>query len=199
MRNKKPVVVCFALFLILISSSCVPVPYIHTDGPYRGKVVELETEEPIEGAVVAARWFIVAYINYEKFCDVQETVTDKNGEFELPMGWCVSNIFAQLDNPSVVIFKPGYLGYPPLGYNQAERQTYMPTFTGDEFKNEKQYNVIVIGKPKTVDERKLVLSDVESFLYVDIRDQKIREEKAKYLLERTAIERKNLGLPARRQ
>jgi hypothetical protein len=44
--------ILISLFVIfLISSGCV-----HSDGPYSGEVIELDTGKPIEGAVVAADW-----------------------------------------------------------------------------------------------------------------------------------------------
>lgn len=81
-KNTKQLVIGFVVILLcLISSACA-----HSDGPYRGKVVELETGNPIEGAVVAARWMIEPFVHSERVCDAKETLTDKNGEFELPKG-----------------------------------------------------------------------------------------------------------------
>lgn len=125
------------------------------DGPYKGKVVELETGEPIEGVVVAARWLITTWVHTERICDAKETVTDKNGEFKLPKGWCISHPFAKIDKPSVVVFKPGYLGYPPLGASPEERRAQMPYFSGYEFRDRNQYQVIRLGRPKTKKEREL--------------------------------------------
>lgn len=180
-----PIKIVIGLFIGFLLSSCVP--YIHCDGPYRGRVVELETGEPIEGAVVAARWMIVTFINLEKICDAQETITDKNGEFELPKGWCWSNIFAKMYKPYVVIFKPGYLGYPPLGYNQEQRKTYMPDFTGDEFKDEKQFYIIKLGRPKTREERIHTLDSAD----FPIDDEVVK--KLPNLIQFINDERKNLG------
>ena len=135
---------------------------VHMDGPYRGKVVELETGKPIEGAVVAAEWTIKVFAHYERRCDLKETVTDKNGEFELPKGWCVSQPFAEVYKPQVVIFKPGYLGYPPLGYNQEQRRVYMPHFSGKEFRDKKQFNSLELGRPNAREERELTLGHAES-------------------------------------
>ena len=39
----------------------------HSDGPYKGKVIDLETGEPIEGAAVAGVW--VLEFNFTPFCD----------------------------------------------------------------------------------------------------------------------------------
>ena len=154
-KNTKQLAIGFVVVLLcLISSACV-----HTDGPYRGKVVELETGKPIEGAVVAARWTIEPFVHTERICDAKETVTDKNGEFELPKGSCTSHPLAQMYGPYVVVFKPGYLAYPPSGNSPEERRIQMPSFTGHEFQDEKQFYIIKLGKPKTREERELTYGD----------------------------------------
>ncbi|MCK7478870.1 MAG: carboxypeptidase-like regulatory domain-containing protein [Candidatus Moduliflexus flocculans] len=63
------------------------------DGPYKGKVVDAETGEPIEGALVAGFWYVDLYglrisDPLTVFCDAQETMTDKDGAFSLPKGSC---------------------------------------------------------------------------------------------------------------
>jgi hypothetical protein len=155
----------------------------HSDGPYRGKVVDLETGEPIEGAVVAAVWTLT-----HRFCDAKETVTDKNGEFILPKGWCFSFWpFTEIDYPEVVVFKPGYLGYEPLGSTFEEKKARMPGFTGHEFQNKKEYNIIRLGRPKTRMERELTQSHAQIFT-----DECY--DKLPILLKMINEERRNLGL-----
>lgn len=136
------------------------------DGPYKGKVVDLDTGKPIEGAVVAGSWYLEVFAGWPSFCDTKETVTDKNGEFVLPRAWCINFWpIASLSIPGeVVVFKPGYLGYPPLGSNQEERKSYMPDFTGDEFADSRQYNLIKLGMPKTREERLFTLHKAEDIL-----------------------------------
>ncbi len=187
MKNKKRIVIGFVVVLFcLISSACA-----HSDGPYKGKVVELETGNPIEGAVVAASWSIEEVPHAQKICDAEEAVTDKNGEFVLPKGSCISHPLAKMFGPYVIVFKPGYLGYPPLGATQQERKTYMPNFTGDEFKDKKQYNVIELGKPKTRKEREFTVAHAEGLL-----DDKALK-KLPTLLKLTNEENRNLGLGER--
>lgn len=171
MKNKTQLLLSLAAVLILITSTACA----HSDGPYRGKVVELETGKPIEGAVVAARWTIEPFVHTERICDAKETLTDKNGEFELPKGSCTSHPLAQMYGPYVVIFKPGYLGYPPLGNNPEEKRVKIPSFTGDEFKDEKQFYVIKLGRSKTRDERELTLDEARSLLYIT-DDEKVFEK-----------------------
>lgn len=179
---------CSLVMMFIMTSRSFGAGWVfHHDGPYRGKVVELETGKPIEGAVVAADWVIEPFVHSERICDAKETVTDKNGEFELPKGTCVSHPFADMYKPYVVIFKPGYLGYPPLGYNQDQRKTYMPDFMGDEFKDEKRYYVIKLGRPKTREERIHTLDGAD----FPIHDEVV--EKLPNLIRFINDERKNLG------
>ncbi len=177
-----------SLFIVATNSFSADFLY-HSDGPYKGKVIDLDTGKPIEGAVVAGVW--VLEFNFTPFCDAKETVTDKNGEFILPKASCLSLWpLAQMGRLGMIVFKPGYLAYPPLGATFKERRARMPDFTGDEFKNKRQYSVIRLGKPETRMERELTYGDagglftiVEAFGRLPI------------LLRLNNEERKNLGLP----
>lgn len=160
------------------------------NGPYKGKVVELDTGKPIKGAVVAGSWHLETVIGCPWFCDAVETTTDKNGEFVLPRAWCISlwpiarlNIY---DKP--VVFKPGYLGYPPLGNNKEELNAHMPNYTGREFLDKNQYYIIELGRPKTREEKESTLSEVS--LIFDFNET---YKKLLTLLKFINMERKNLG------
>lgn len=93
------------------------------DGPYRGKVIDAETKEPIEGAVVVAVWWnevLKFYSGWPKaetyFADAKEALTDQNGEFEMP-GYVVGAVGITkfgIQWPRFFIFKPGYSHYPSL-------------------------------------------------------------------------------------
>ena len=187
MKKKHIFEVIMTFLLSLVLSGCV-----HSDGPYKGKVVELETGEPIEGAVVAAKWAILTFAHTERICAVTETVTGKNGKFELPKVSCTSHPFAELNKPRVVVFKPGYLAYPPLGYNPEERKEYMPDFTGDEFRNINQQYIIKLGRPKTRQEKESTLHRAET-LFIENEFLK----KLPNLLRETNRESKSLGLGER--
>jgi hypothetical protein len=88
---------------------------------FSGKVVDAETKEPIEGAVVVAHWnkeaaFIIEA--HQSLKDVKETLTNKNGEWTIkgPKGREPS-IFLRIIShlpfvyytlkPNFIIFKPG--------------------------------------------------------------------------------------------
>lgn len=82
---------------------------IRYDGTYSGKVVDVETGTPIEGAVVLGTWYTVSHTvagGVHSYYDARETVTDKNGEFSIPgMGL---RIMSNLEPMHFLIFKAGY-------------------------------------------------------------------------------------------
>lgn len=91
-----------ALAVLLLSSSCAI--YHHYD-PYYGKVIDTETKEPVEGAVVLAIYYTELYTvagTVGKYLDARETITGRNGEFMIPS----NNTFAfrplNLFDPDVI-------------------------------------------------------------------------------------------------
>lgn len=137
------------------------------DGPYKGKVIDLDTGEPIEGAVIAGNWHLEVFPGWPKFCDAVETTSDKNGEFVLPRACCASLWpIGMMSLPGdIVVFKPGYLGYPPLGSNENERIFHMPDWEHEQFfKDTRLYNIIKLGRPETRQEREFTLWDAEDIL-----------------------------------
>jgi hypothetical protein len=92
--------------LSLTSASCYP---IHHDGPYTGKVVDAETGKAIEGVVVLGVWYeeiATAAGGVGSYYDAKETVTDKDGEFEIQ--GVKRKIFTYIGQMNVLIFKAGY-------------------------------------------------------------------------------------------
>ena len=101
---KKAVLILFAL--IFFHGCMYAVRY---DGTYRGKVIDADTGEPIEGVVVLGVWYtavIGAGGGFSKYYDARETVTDKNGEFSIPGKGL--RIMSNLELMHVLIFKAGY-------------------------------------------------------------------------------------------
>lgn len=104
-----------AAFLLMVPQPASAAIFRY-DGPYEGKVVDADTGEPIQGAVVLGVWNRihpnVAGWNTE-FYDAVETVTDKNGDFYIK-GLGIL-LLSNIDKMNVLIFKAGYdhLGYGP--------------------------------------------------------------------------------------
>lgn len=192
MKKKLLIAFIIIVFFILVANIFGNGWIVYHDGPYRGKVVDADTGEPIKGVAVAGVWgidlFGPAQGPVSTFCDAQEAITDKNGEFIVPRAFCYFFWpFSTLGNPRFVVFKPGYLGYPPIGPSPEERSARMPTFTGEEFKDKNQYYTIKLGKPKTREERIFTKHSVGIFR------EDIIMKKAPYLLKLYNQEHKNLG------
>jgi hypothetical protein len=110
MKKSILIIICILIFL----PGCLYA--VRYDGTYRGKVIDADTREPIEGVVVLGVWYkehsTVAGAVHE-FYDARETVTDKNGEFELSgMG-----LTTFVEPMHILIFKAGYeyIGTAPWG------------------------------------------------------------------------------------
>jgi hypothetical protein len=93
--------------LLIVTGGCGYL--MRYDGPYKGKVVDADTGKPIEGVVVLGEWYKETPTPagaVSSYYDARETVTDKNGEFEIPgMGLKILSTVAPMN---VLIFKAGY-------------------------------------------------------------------------------------------
>lgn len=88
------------LCAILLLSGC----YL----PMSGRVIDAETKQPIEGAVVLVEWTKTKGFGftYTESYKVAETLSDKEGKFELP--GCYS---AFVNEPDLTIYKKGYVAW----------------------------------------------------------------------------------------
>ena len=104
----------FVFTVLLLSSSCA---LYHHYGPYYGKVVDDETQKPLEGVVVLADYYTWLHASpggpAVYFLDAQEVVTDKNGEFRIPSlnAFAFRPISTFNSYPGITIFKPRYKCY----------------------------------------------------------------------------------------
>lgn len=162
------------------------------DGPYRGKVVDAETKEPIEGAVVVAVWTRRVFRIVENktvFADAKEVLTDKNGEFEIPgytRGKVGRNYLEKLfglqhfgiNEPAFYILKPSYGSYP--------RNHLSPK---ENFKTHfRPYSLVLLPKLVTRKQRLDVLHTTS------IYEPDVPDDKVQYWKSLIRIERANLGL-----
>jgi len=93
---------------------------------FKGKVIDADTREPIEGAVVVAVWHeATATISGEstRLKNVEECLTDKNGEWSIEgptgkWGGSIAAIYTFITGsyytrpPQFIVFKPGYCSWP---------------------------------------------------------------------------------------
>jgi len=104
---------------LLIGGICVAILYLamgYIDFPHHGRVLDMHTKQPIEGAVVVAIWIKKkpAAHPIEIYYEAKETMTDSKGEFTIPGIWggFFSNTpLSKIREPLFTIFKPGYAAY----------------------------------------------------------------------------------------
>lgn len=166
------VLLCLLLVLLIAAPAFAGGWLIYHDGPYTGKIVDAETGEPIEGAAVVGIWDLEIYGGaggaLSRFFDANETVTDKNGDFEISSTtgfyWWP---FSKLGDPSFIIYKPGYDSYPP------SLPIVTDSFTKQDWDNKHNYqleywvkiyknneNIIKLKKASNEIERKWIESGV---------------------------------------
>jgi hypothetical protein len=101
-----------AFFLILLLSGCA---VTNKFGPYRGKVIDAETQKPIEGAVVFMKCGsllpTLAGSQYH-YIEAKEVLTDSKGEFYIELRVNTLRPGHAWERPKFIIFKPGYGIYP---------------------------------------------------------------------------------------
>ncbi|HET7176795.1 MAG TPA: carboxypeptidase-like regulatory domain-containing protein [Gammaproteobacteria bacterium] len=97
-------------------AACAETPTIYESKPIEAWVVDADTGQPVEGAVVLARWEMSLRGQRLQGDDytpkIVETQTDSTGRFYFP-GWGPEPIccgFMDEFDPQIFIFKPGYSG-----------------------------------------------------------------------------------------
>lgn len=175
-------VCCFFFFATCLSGCTIS----HKYGPYKGRVVDKETGEPIEGAVVFIRFFTLFQLSpggpTSKLADAVEILTDQNGEFEIPRQRINTfRVFHGWDKYApVIIFKPGYGAYP--GHPGTE-----PHFGMAGSIPEDEFVIIKLPKLKTREER------VRNLGYISFTSD-VPYEKWRNLFEYRNIENIEVGL-----
>jgi hypothetical protein len=163
---------------LVISTSAI----IHVFGPYKGKIVELKTGEPIEGAAVFIEFWTRGPFAVGAYADSVEVATDERGEFKIP--YQLSLTFHPLSkwepDGHITIFKPGYGAYP--GQNDVT-----PMFVPNGTIPEKQYVIFKLPRLETLEERRKNRWGVNP-------SGDVPERKYKYLLKLIHEEDANVGL-----
>lgn len=105
------------LLLVVVTPSHAFWWMVYHKPAFKGKVIDAETKEPIEGAVV-----VVIYEKYPiisgpgggsaSIMNIKEFLTDKNGEFYAPSYTTIIQPFSIEAYASFIIFKPGYGSFP---------------------------------------------------------------------------------------
>jgi hypothetical protein len=99
--------VLLSTLVVICLGGCIT--YFGSDGPYEGKVIDAETGQPIEGAVIHGLWYMAhpgpggaTHTVYSS----REVLTDANGHFNIPGQGLL--FFSNLEPMDVTILKAGY-------------------------------------------------------------------------------------------
>lgn len=182
---------------ILLGSSSVmasSASLYYSDGPWMGRVIDAETKEPIEGAVVLAVWNKVYGTptgRQSYFFDAVEVLTDREGRFfiEKYRALNILPVIRWIEGPYFTIFKPGYT---PFGNSYNYFNKYFPKSPlrvdvktlSDIFKKDVTVNLF---KLKTKEER--LKSETEILPLISVPYNKMP-----ILIKFINMERKELGL-----
>jgi len=105
----KRLLLLFTLIFFVLSATSSFGFVIRKDGPYEGRVIDADAGKPVEGVVVLGVWYKEIPSPggaISQYYDAMETVTDKNGEFQIKgLGLLVMSNIIPMD---VLIFKAGY-------------------------------------------------------------------------------------------
>ena len=165
---------------------------IHHVGSFKGKVIDAETKGPIAGAVVVAQYHVefLGPIGWRtQRIDVQETVTNDQGEFLIPPFTKGINPLSIGDDTSFLIWKPGYKKDELWGSHFFSKEPgtveERPVQTPKGFVMKKvTLGIVELTKLNTKEERLLGMpSPAGDF-----------DQKQKELIKAINEERKNLGL-----
>ena len=119
---------------------------VYTSGPYRGRVVDAETKQPLAGAAVLAVWrWGGPGLGHpsEGFHDALEVLTDANGEFVVPRKTHFI-ILGVVEEADFAIYFPGY--GPFLGYQVQPKGPALDSAFRD-------HTVVELPRLKTYEER----------------------------------------------
>ena len=156
-------VIAIQLFCFFTNKSILGVIYF--DGPYYGRVINAETSFPLEGVAVAGIWkFEYSLIkDIMAFAVANETVTDKNGKFEIPLTFAFSPYPASwLSQTELLVFKPGYDSNPPAIKRKVPKPEWVEYTSPDglyrlgkwERCYPKQECIVELHKAKNIDEER---------------------------------------------
>lgn len=108
----KKTAVLLILFLLSLTANSHASWLVFHKPEFKGKIVDIETNEPIEGAVVVVIYRKLQMAigdSVDMAVDARETLTNKNGEFAFPSYTTFINPLSSGNPAQFIIFKPGYV------------------------------------------------------------------------------------------
>lgn len=95
---------------VIFTNTALGAGLFRIDREISGKIIDIETQKPVAGAVVMALWcretFRLTIESKSEYYDYYETVSDQNGNFTIPGKGLI--IFKDVPPPRIKIYKNGY-------------------------------------------------------------------------------------------
>jgi hypothetical protein len=119
------------LFAMTMQGSCSDWP-VYSKSAFRGRVVDAETHQPVEGAVAVVIYFKDALIGgpggpRSYAFHARETLTDAKGDFLMP-SYCSWLLFTKDGGVQFIFYKPGYAAsYGPAHVHSFLLEEYFST------------------------------------------------------------------------
>ena len=178
---------------------------VYSKPEFRGRIVDSETKEPIEGAVIVAMYRSRPIVSgpgggSSSIIHVKEALTDMKGEFAIPPYKTVIQPNSYEDRTDFIIFKPGYASYP---HRTPQNRIYPLDYCGPEILFSKE-----IGTKGEIRRRSEVISityGIAQLPRLNTREERLKEavpsfsigsvnaENAPLLFEAINKELKDLG------
>lgn len=182
----KKIIILLMIILVISTSTTTSI----AGGPWKGKIIDIDTKEPIEGAVVLAIWeraYRTVSGDKTYFYEAKEVLTDKDGKFEIPAYTPINllPLISYIKGPYFIIFKPGYLSLEEhIDENIIDKKVELQKF-GKVYRLSP--GIIELPKLKTKEER------IKNLLLTGVMYEEV-EKKAKNYMHLLNIERHNLSL-----
>ncbi|KUG24678.1 hypothetical protein ASZ90_005505 [hydrocarbon metagenome] len=140
---KKTVTIIALMVIIWLAFSASGYAWLYYSMPeFRGRVIDAETKQPIEGAVVVVLYYKRSIVSLNPggpsshITKARETLTDNKGEFYLP-SYSEFLLFSEGTYVDFIFFKPGYM---------SEVGSFDTGIAGVRIAPEKYFATDVIGK-----------------------------------------------------
>lgn len=130
-------VVAFSIIVVLPSHAWI----IYHKPEFRGRVIDAETKEPIEGAVVVVVYYKtvirLAPESFDVIKNIRETVTTQDGAFTIPSYSSMTDPLSFDFNVEFIIYKRGYGNFPgyqktPSGIAPKDHELFFSREIGSE-------------------------------------------------------------------
>lgn len=110
------------LLILLGAAGIIVSPVAEAAGPWRGRVIDSETRESVQGVAVLVTWnrrvqgHPALGSTQTGHIGSEETITDANGEFSIPERFFFTlGLGFRIDGPELAFFKVGYGGWQFVG------------------------------------------------------------------------------------